>query len=345
MNLLELFDKVEQDRSTSVNDRVLIIDGLNSFIRTFVTSPSLSDSGEHVGGVLGMLRSIALNIRDFNPSRCIITFDGKGGSLRRKKLFPEYKQNRSSGGGFRTDLFESIEEEKESMRKQMIRAVKYFEHLPVQMLCLDNIEADDVIAYLTMQYFSTKNSKVRIVSTDRDFLQLVSENVEVWSPVKKKLYTPDVMLDEFKLHHNNYLIYRALTGDHSDNIPGVKGIGLTTLLKAYPELLLEESTVESIIISAQIRKGAKSKKIYQNIVDNQDLIERNYQLMQLQDTDISLYSKQRIIDVVEQPIPKMNRYEIKKMISEDYLQNSFKNLDSWLDQSFSSLNIWACKTL
>lgn len=81
MNFLEIFEELENERSTGPDDRVLIIDGLNTFVRVFATMPSLSDSGEHVGGILGTLRSIGSNIRDFNPTRCIIVFDGKGGSV------------------------------------------------------------------------------------------------------------------------------------------------------------------------------------------------------------------------------------------------------------------------
>jgi len=346
MNFLEIFEELENERSTGPDDRVLIIDGLNTFVRVFATMPSLSDSGEHVGGILGTLRSIGSNIRDFNPTRCIIVFDGKGGSLRRRKLFPDYKQNRTSGGtGLRSDLFENIEEEKQSMRKQMNRVVEYFGHLPVQMLSIDNIEADDTIAYLAMQYFKNKSSKIRIVSTDRDFLQLVCENIEIYSPVKKKLYNVDSLTEEFELHHNNYLVYRALTGDLSDNIPGIKGVGLKTLLKEFPELKDTEINLEYIIEKSNlvIKSEKRPKKFYQSIHESSDELYRNYKLMQLHDVDISLESKQRIISTIEQNITKIDRYRIKNMISEDYLQKSFSNLDQWIDMTFYGLNVWSNK--
>ena len=120
-------------------------------------------------------------------------------------MFPEYKSGRAGKHNLRRDQFATIEEEQASMRKQMVRIVQYLNLLPVQIFCIDNIEADDVIAYLTMQYFQPKGSKVRIDSTDGDFLQLISENVEVYSPVKKKLY------DQELLHIEAYFNLKAMT--------------------------------------------------------------------------------------------------------------------------------------
>ena len=227
----------------------------------------------------------------------------------------------------------------------MNRVVEYFGHLPVQMLSIDNIEADDTIAYLAMQYFKNKSSKIRIVSTDRDFLQLVCENIEIYSPVKKKLYNVDSLTEEFELHHNNYLVYRALAGDLSDNIPGIKGVGLKTLLKEFPELEDTEINLEYIIEKSNlvIKSEKRPKKFYQSIHESSDELYRNYKLMQLHDVDISLESKQRIISTIEQNITKIDRYRIKNMISEDYLQKSFSNLDQWIDMTFYGLNVWSNK--
>jgi len=348
MNFDEIFAKIDSGKPKTRDDRVLIIDSLNSFLRVWASIPTISNNGEHVGGILGFLRSVGSNIRDFNPSRCILVFDGSGGSLRRRKLFPEYKQNRKNKNQFRRDQYSSSEDEKISMRRQMSRILEYLEHLPVQVICVDNIEADDTIAYLTMQYFEPKGSKVRIVSTDRDFLQLVSENVEVYSPVKKKLYTPIEIEKEFKFKPNNYLLYRTIDGDDSDGIPGVNGIGIKTLLKEFPELSDKDLDLEYLLSKSKMKleegiksKGQKPKKIFQSLIDNTELLERNYKLMQLQDTDISLNSKMMILNKLESNVNKINKIELRRFIAEDYLTNEFKNLDSWLQTTFTTLNLWA----
>ena len=82
--------------SDQPNDKVLIIDGLNTFIRCFSAIPTLNDDGAHVGGIVGFLRSIGYAIRTIRPTRTVIVFDGKGGSNRRRKIYPEYKQNRKT---------------------------------------------------------------------------------------------------------------------------------------------------------------------------------------------------------------------------------------------------------
>ena len=72
MNFSEIFDKIERDRVTSSNDRVLIIDGLNTYLRIWASVPIMNENGDHYGGVVGFLRSIGSNIRDYNPSKCVI---------------------------------------------------------------------------------------------------------------------------------------------------------------------------------------------------------------------------------------------------------------------------------
>ena len=76
------------------DDKVLIVDGLNTFLRVFSVIPTTNDDGIHVGGIVGILRSLGHSIGMFSPTRTIVVFDGKGGSTRRRKIYPEYKQNR-----------------------------------------------------------------------------------------------------------------------------------------------------------------------------------------------------------------------------------------------------------
>lgn len=330
---------------TNINDRVLIVDALNSWLRVWSSIPLISENGEHVGGIVGFLRSIGVNIRDFNPTRCLIVFDGKGGSKRRRELFPEYKANRSGKHNLRRDYFSTPEEEQISMRNQLVKTIGYLENLPVQIISMDHIEADDVIAYITSNYFEKEANQIRIVSTDRDFLQLVNDKVEVYSPVKKKLYDAEAIQEEYGLHNTNYLIYRVLNGDASDNINGVDGIGLKTLLKSFPNLTLPDFGLEGFLeySQEQVKTVKKPKKIYENVIKHQDLIQRNYKLMQLHDVDISGTSKIRIIETLQTTPTKTNRLKIRQLIGEDNLYNQFKNLDLWLTTTFNSLDVWATK--
>ena len=97
---LSIFEEIKKKGGSldngEPNDKVLIIDGLNTFIRVFSVIPTTNDDGIHVGGIVGFLRSIGYTINMFRPTRVIIVFDGKGGSSRRRKLYPEYKQKRKT---------------------------------------------------------------------------------------------------------------------------------------------------------------------------------------------------------------------------------------------------------
>jgi DNA polymerase-1 len=338
---------MEEDSTDSVNDRVLIIDGLNTYLRIFSSVPVISENGEHVGGIIGTLRSIAKEIRDFNPTRCIVVFDGKGGSMRRKKLHPDYKENRVGKYNLRREYFSTKEEEDAARHKQLVRLIQYLDLLPVQIVCIDHVEADDVIAYMTMQYFNSRANKIRIVSTDRDFLQLVSEQVEVYSPVKKKLYDLHAIEEEFGIHPKNYLLYRILDGDDSDNISGVPGIGLKTLKKYFPEVVSKVLDVEYLVNESERMASTEGRKrpskIYQTILENKHIISRNMDLMQLQDTYISSISKVRIVEILQQPIPKVDKARMKIFLAEDYLHTSFSNFDGWLNSTFNTLNLWSTK--
>jgi len=329
---LDILSKMETKRNDG--DKVLIIDGTNTFLRIWSSVPFMAENGEHMGGIVGFLRSIGSNIRDYDPTRCVIVFDGKGGSQRRRKIYSEYKQHRSGKYNIRREEYKSVEDEQVSMRRQMARLIEYLDLLPVTVVCLDNIEADDVVAYMTQDYFV--DLKVRIVSTDRDFLQLVSDRVEVWSPVKKKLYTPDVIRDEFGFHPDNYLIYRALTGDESDNINGIKGIGLKTLLKAFPELVDKTYDVDEIVQLAA--SNGRSGAIVRSVLENRQLLERNVRLMQLSDVDISGQSKIKILDIVKQVVNRAANELFKRKLLEDYLGQAFKYPDDWLKNTFGRLN-------
>ena len=91
----DILDSLKEDTTPKhINDRILIIDGLNTFIRSFAVNPSTNEDGIHIGGMTGFLHSIGYAIRNIKPTRVIICFDGKGGSQKRRKLFPNYKSSR-----------------------------------------------------------------------------------------------------------------------------------------------------------------------------------------------------------------------------------------------------------
>ena len=128
----ELLAEVEQEHKESENlhrdSRVLIVDSMNLFIRCFSVIPTLNEDGNHVGGLVGFLKSLAATIRMVNPTRVIVVFDGKGGSLRRKKLYPNYKEQRAMKSRLnRVVGFEDIVDESQSMKWQISRVYQYLQ--------------------------------------------------------------------------------------------------------------------------------------------------------------------------------------------------------------------------
>ena len=325
--------------SNNPNEKVLIIDGLNTFIRVFSVIPTTNDDGIHVGGIVGFLKSVGYAIKMLAPTRTIIVFDGKGGSNRRRKLYPEYKAKRSTKIRLnRVNEFENIDDERHSMMMQLSRCAEYLEKLPVNIISVDSVEADDVMAYIAKQLLP--KSKTTIMSTDKDFLQLVSDRISVWSPTKKKLYNPEKVLEEYKVTSRNLLLSRIFEGDQSDNIKGVMGIGVKTLLKNFPQLADENIVMsrDDVIKEAQKNKG---DRFYDLISNDVDTIHLNHKLMQLEEVDISGNAKLKVNNIVNGKIPELSKPSFQKMFIEDRMFGALPNMDSWIMQTWTKLNRFA----
>ena len=339
--LREIEREKEQGTGSTKDSHLLVNDGLNTFIRVFSAVPALNDDGQHIGGVTGFLRSVAAVVRLIKPTRCVIVFDGKGGSRRRKDLYPEYKANRANKTAFnRYKEFASLEDEQDSMKRQFGRVIQYLNCLPITTLSIDNVEADDIMAYIANEIYTDDNNRVTICSTDRDFLQLVNNRISVWSPVKKKMYTPNTMQEEFGFSSKNYLLYRSFIGDKSDNIPGLKGVGPKSLIKYFP--VFTENREISIKEIVQYATDVEKKyKVHKLVSENEELLELNYKLMQLKQVDINGNAKMLTMNRVQGEIDKLNVLEFKKMFMADKMYTVIKDLDSWLNSSFNSLNAFA----
>ena len=293
---------------THLNDRVLVIDGLNTFIRAFAVNPAINDDGLHIGGMIGFLRSIRYTCDILKPSRCIIVFDGKDGSKRRSKIYPDYKATRKVKKRLNrnVDWGTAPADEEESMKQQMGRLIEYLEQLPLTLVCIDGIEADDTIAYISQQLLT--DSDIFIMSTDKDFLQLVDDRVKVWSPTKKKLYTKNEVFDEFGIPSRNILTYRILDGDKSDNITGIRGCGIKSIIK-YIQPITEDKDFSVIDLLDYAENSSDKKiKLLDTIQNSRNLVKRNYLLMQLQKVDIPNHTKMKIQGAVNGDVPQLIKY-------------------------------------
>ena len=150
----DLLENVNVDERTSLTS-ILVIDGLNTFLRNFTMVNTLNPDGHHVGGLTGFLKSIGYAIKVVNPTKVVVVFDGVGGSLPRKNLFPGYKANRDGNKITNYKLFTNKTEEVESINNQMGRLIEYLYCLPVTVIQIDGVEADDIIGFVSKRFVSS----------------------------------------------------------------------------------------------------------------------------------------------------------------------------------------------
>ena len=337
-DLLKAFNEMQFDnKDMGYNSRVLIVDALNTFMRSYAAIPTLDDDGNHVGGMAGFMKSLGFAIRSFKPTRVVLVFDGKGGSQRRRKIYKDYKANRKPPTRLnRSYDMTTDEQERENMKYQLVSLVEMVECLPVSILALDHIEADDAIAY--MSELVTKNGGTSIIySTDKDFLQMVNENVKLYNPVKKKTFDVDTILETYGVHPSNFVFYRALLGDKSDNIDGIKGAGEKTVLKYIPELVDPAVEVNLSLVEQKYVDIKKKPKMIETILDNTELVERNLQLMNLRDVDINVDAKMKIIHKFEESCPPLRKQDLTRLMVKTKIISSIPNYDEWITFTFNQL--------
>ena len=315
--------------------KVLLIDLMNMFVRNFSAVRLTNDNGEHVGGVYGTLNSLQSQIKKHNPDIVSVVWEGKGSSERRRRTLKEYKEGRKFRGLNRHFEY-SQEDESASFARQLQLLKECLDLLPVYQPAVQYLEADDQIAYSCRTFF--KDETKVIVSTDRDFFQLVDNNTSVYRPVKTKenpkgeMIDMSYMVDKEDVFPPNYALLKAIVGDKSDNINGISGVGEKSVKRDFPLLSTnEDMDVDSILDYARNQKNKK----YQKYIDNEDLLRRNYKIVQLLDVDVNIQSIQALEKSYENKDLKFNSYQLRlKLLSEDI---SPSNIDNWVS-SFMSVS-------
>jgi 5'-3' exonuclease len=307
------------------HNRVLIVDGLNTFIRNFCVNPTMDSNGTHVGGMLGCLRSIKNLIRDTKCTKAIVVWDGKGGSRKRRGIYSEYKAGRKPRMNRHLQM-DSVEESQKNLWEQHALTRKYLEMLGVCQIEVDECEADDIISVLCYSVYD-QVQKV-IVSTDQDFFQLVNADTIVYSPVRKLYYGASEIKEETGVLACNHIYIKAICGDRSDNVKGIgdvaniKGLGEKTVVKFFPFLGEHESSLEEIKQAAQVLAptGRREKELLKALLEHWDVIITNVRLMQLANPIISPQSVHSIRHQVEKDQAVVNASAIKLALLRDNIQ-------------------------
>ena len=169
-----------------MSKRILIIDALNLYYRSYIVDPSISLNGQPIGGLKGFLKSLQKLVRETKPDEVVICWDGEGGSQRRKAQNKNYKEGRKPIRLNRSVKNLSEDQEKENKIWQQLRLVEYLNEMPLIQLLLPHVEADDLIAF-TSQFADFKEDQKVIVSSDKDFYQLLNKSTVLIRPRKGNL--------------------------------------------------------------------------------------------------------------------------------------------------------------
>lgn len=314
--------------SDSPNRPILILDGLNVYLRAYNAYPTMSaTTGEQMGGCVGFLKTLRKLANELSPSTVYIAWES-GGSGRRRALFNEYKLNRRPEklNRFYEDDLPDTEENK---KRQLMCLIKMLKCLPVCQLYTPDCEGDDVVAYLCRNKF--RGVEKVIASSDKDMYQLLDADTRVYNLHKKVYITSEDVVNEFRVCSKNFAIAKALCGDPSDNIPGVKGMGFKTAAKTLPFLALDHDMLLDEVID-YCSSHSDENKMCNRIVENIDVVKRNYRLVYLDGSMLSHAQVVQINHTIDTFVPKNRRFDLMKLLISEGL-NDFD-----IQSLFSSLN-------
>ena len=336
--LFNLLNNIKEDGEIiQTGERILLIDGLNLFFRNFAMLNMVNPNGIHIGGLGGFFRSLGALIRQINPTQVYVIFDGAGSANNRKNIIPEYKSGRDLQRITNWEVFDDIEDENDSKVDQIVRIIQYLKTLPVKTVSINKVEADDIIAYLSKVTPTAPKDKVFIVSSDKDFIQLVDDNVIVYRPIEKEFYTKDTVIEKFNISPENFILYKTLLGDNSDKIKGVKGLGEKGLLKKFPELTEKNMVWDDILNICE--KKLKDHVVYARVIQGRDTLEKNYKIMDLSNPMLSDKDKEWLDEVVYTNDFSYYPSQFITMYNEDQMGGLIRNIEFWIKDCFQNLVI------
>ena len=229
--------------------KFIIFDGSSIFYRAFYAMPQLtSPFGEPTGAVTGFANIILKILREYSPDFAAVALDTPKKTFR-AEIFADYKATR--------------EKMPDELAAQFPAMKNFCEVLGIKTVSAEGFEADDIIGTLATQ--ASKNFSVDIVTGDRDALQLINPSTKVLltKNTKVEVYDEEKFLAEYGFEPKKLVDFKGLSGDSSDNIPGVSGIGAKTATK----LLLEFGSLENILESVEKVSAKKVRESLKSSID------------------------------------------------------------------------------
>ena len=288
---------------------------------------------EHIGGIYHFINTIKKFLEEHNYDKVIVCWDSESNTSVRKELYPGYKSNRKN---------EMTEDQYESYLYQRQRVKQYLEEVFVRQIESPNNEADDLIG----QYCKIAlDEDITIFSADKDLTQLISQRVQIYSPVKKEYYKfgDKISLNKVEFPHQNVLLTKVFVGDKSDNISGIDGLGEKTLVKLFPMLQEKSCTITEILDNARvIGQEKKVPKIIGKILTGEskngilgeEFYNTNLKIVDLGNPLITDEAKELVEEVYKERIDPTDRgyKNLMKMMMDDGLFKYLpKDDNAWIN--------------
>ena len=312
--------------------KTLLVDGDNLFKIGFHGVKELYNDGAHVGGVYHFINTLRRFLDEHNHDKVVVFWDGDSNSSIRKAIYPQYKGNR------RQDMNEY---KYESYLQQKARVKTYLEEVFVRQVEMINNEADDLIAHYCK---IATEEKIIIFSADKDLTQLISERVTIYSPIYKQYFKngDKISINKVNIPHQNVTVCKIFTGDKSDNIDGIEGLGEKTLVKLFPQMLEKSCTVEELLDNARNIPQKKPIKSLSNILTGktksgilgEEFYRINSKIVNLHEPLITDEGKQLVEQIHTDTIDPTDRgyKNLMRLMMEDGLFNYLpKNDEAWVN--------------
>lgn len=304
---------------------ILVIDGFNCFLRFFFASQEINSKSEPVGGVVGFMRFLDNIVGLFCPAKVYVVWEQGGPSPRRKHISKDYKANRAkikemkkiqNGSDSMRDTL-ALDDETRIQQLTMLAAI--LKTTPVCQIYLPETECDDIVAYLAKDLFRNSTARKVIVSNDKDFYQLLDDPmINIYDPATKRIIDDKEVMTKFGISARNFCMAKSISGDDSDNVSGIPGAGFKTAVKRFPKLasIDEDVTIATLLEEAKIGKAATKKPpmIYEDVLNNEELLRRNWSLMYLNSSNLSASQIAKVNYIVENHIPNMDKLALIKTI-------------------------------
>jgi len=311
----------------------LLVDGDNLLTIGFYGVKNYFYKGQHIGGIYHFLNTLRLSFDNYRLDKIVVFWDGEDGSLSRKKIYSHYKESRKSRL--------KTEHEIESYEYQRARIKQYLEEVYVRQGEYPYCETDDCIAYYCQ---NTPDEKKIVYSSDGDLAQLVNEKVQLYNPSHRKLYGPkDVFVyNKEEVLIENISLVKMLCGDYSDDIAGIKGMGIKTLKTLFPEITTQPLTLDYIRYKSNfLFEQDKESKIVKNLITGvtkygvfgEEFFDINNTIISLDEPLLTDEAKEGVHEIIEENLdPEGRSYKnTMKMMMEDGLFNVLpKSDDAWI---------------